>query len=85
MVVLKLEPVEGNDHTLEHEFFVYKKLNGRTGIPSVHWFSTEFGFDVMALDHLSPSLEDFFVHSSFQFPMKTVLLLAGQLVSKFDF
>ncbi len=85
MVVLKLEPVEGNDHTLEHEFFVYKKLNGRTGIPSVHWFSTESGFNVMALDHLGPSLEDFFVRSGFQFLMKTVLLLAGQLISKFDF
>jgi hypothetical protein len=77
--------LEGNDRTLEHEFFVYKKLNGGTGIPSVHWFNTESGFNVMALDRLGPSLEDLFVRSGFQFPMKTVLLLAGQLVSKFDF
>jgi casein kinase I family protein HRR25 len=77
--------VEGKDHTLEHEFFVYKKLKKGTGIPRVHWFGTESGFDVMALDCLGPSLEDLFVRSGFQFTSKTVSLLARQLVSKFDF
>jgi hypothetical protein len=84
-VVLKLEPVEGNDHTLEHECFVYKKLNRGTGIPLVHWFGTESGFNVMAMDGLGPSLEDLFVRSGFQFTIKTVLPLARQLVSNLDF
>ena len=48
-------------------------------------FCTESGFDIMAIDHLGPSLEDIFVCSRFQFTIKTVLLLARQLVSKFDF
>jgi hypothetical protein len=77
--------VEGKDHTLEHEFFVYKKLNRGTGIPLVHWFGTESGFNVMAIDRLGPSLEDLFVRSHFQFTMKTVMLLARQLISEFDF
>ena len=81
-VVLKLEPVEGKDHTLEHEFLVYKKLNGGTGIPLVHWFGTESGSNVIAIDRLGPSLEDLFVRSGFCFKFKTVLLLTGQLVSK---
>jgi hypothetical protein len=84
-VVLKLEPVEGKDHTLEHEFLIYKKLNGGTGIPLVHWFGTESGFNAMAIDGLGPSLEDFFGRCSFRFKIKTVLLLAGQLVSKFGY
>lgn len=84
-VVLKLEPVEGKDHTLKHEFFVYKELNGGTGIPLVHYFCTESGFDVMAIDCLGPSLDDLFVRSKLQSTIKTVLLLARQLVSKFDF
>jgi hypothetical protein len=77
--------MKGKDRTLEHEFFVYKKLKKGTDIPCVHWFGTESGFDVMALDCLGPSLEDLFVCSGFQFTSKTVSLLARQLVSKFDF
>src|SRR5260370_38253027 len=75
-VILKLEPLEGNDHTLEHEFSVYKRLNRRMGIPFVLWFGTESGFNIMALDHLGLFLQTLFIHSSFQFIIKTVLLLA---------
>jgi casein kinase I family protein HRR25 len=76
--------VEGEDHSLEHEHFVYKKLEKGTGIPLVHWFGTESDFDVMAIDCLGPSLQDLLVSSGFKFNIKTVLLLARQLVSKFD-
>jgi hypothetical protein len=76
--------VEGEDHSLEHEFFVYKKLKKGTGIPLVHWFGTESDFDVIIIDCLGPSLQDLFVQSGFQFKINTVLLLARQLVSKFD-
>ena len=84
-VILKLEPLEGNDHTLEHEFSVYKRLNGGMGIPFVLWFGIESGFNIMAVDCLSPSLQTLSICSGFQFTMKTILLLAGQLVSPFDF
>ena len=84
-VVLKLEPLKGNDRTLEHEFSVYKKLNRGTGIPLALYFGTESGFNVMAIDGLGPSLKDLFVRSGFQFTIKTVLPLARQLVSIIDF
>ena len=84
VLAVKLEPQDGKDHTLEHEFHVYKKLGKGIGIPCVHWFGMEGGFDAMVLDRLSPSLEDLFVQCYFGFTMKTVLLLADQLVSKFD-
>jgi hypothetical protein len=45
----------------------------------------EAGFNAMAIDRLGPSLEDLFVHCHFRFTTRTVLLLAGQLVSLFDF
>lgn len=83
-VVVKLEPVEGEDHTLEHEYCVYTKLKGLrggTGIPRVHWFGIEDGFYAMVVESLGPSLEDLFVRCRFKFTVKTVLLLAGQLVS----
>ena len=38
----------------------------------------------MAIDHLGQSLQDLFVQCHFKFTIKTVLLLAGQLVSEFN-
>jgi hypothetical protein len=84
-IVLKLERVDGNIHSLSNEFDIYRKLKGGIGIPRVHWFGTEAGFDAMAVDRLGLSLEDLFIKCHFTFTIKTVLLLAGQLVSKFDF
>ena len=79
-VVVKFEPAKGR--TLEHEFHVYKRLGGGIGVPLVHWFGTEGGFNAMVIDRLGPSLEDLFVCCNFRFTVQTVLLLARQLVSE---
>jgi serine/threonine protein kinase len=50
----------------------------------VYWFGAEAGFNAMVVDRLGQSLEDLFVQCHFQFTIKTVLLLARQLVSQFD-
>ena len=73
--------MEGKNHVLRHKHHVYTKLSGGTGVPRVRWFGMEAGFHAMALDCLGPSLEDLFVQCGFKFTLKTVLLLAGQLVS----
>jgi serine/threonine protein kinase len=83
-IAVKLEPTRGACCTLEHEFHVYKKLAGGPGIPSVHLFGIERGYNVMVMDYLGPSLEQLFVHCHFQFSIKTVSLLASQLVSQLD-
>jgi len=84
-VVIKLEQVDGTVHTVEDKFHVYTKLKGGTGIPCAHWFGTEASFDAMAVDRLGQSLEDLFAQCHFKFTIKTVLLLARQLVSELDF
>ena len=84
-IVIKLELVEGNIPSLGDEFDIYRKLKGGTGIPRVHWFGTEPGYNAMVVDRLGKSLGDLFVQCHFKFTTKTVLLLAGQLVSEFEF
>ena len=83
-VVVKLEPVEGKNHTLDHEFHVYLKLGQGIGIPRTLWFGMESGFDVMVTERLGPSLEKLFVQCHLRFSLKTILLVATQLVSKFN-
>lgn len=84
-VVVKLEPVGGKIHTLDHEFHVYLKLGRGIGIPRTLWFGAESGFDVMVTERLGASLDELFVQCHHRFSLKTVLLVANQMVSKFSF
>jgi hypothetical protein len=47
----------------------------------VHWFGVEGDYNVMVIDLLGPSLEDLFNYCKRKFSLKTVLMLADQMVS----
>lgn len=50
------------------------------GIPSIKWCGAEGDYNVMVMELLGPSLEDLFNFCSRKFTLKTVLLLADQMV-----
>lgn len=50
------------------------------GVPDVKWFGQEGDFNVLVMDLLGPSLEDLFNYCSRKFSLKTVLMLADQMV-----
>lgn len=55
------------------------------GIPSIKWCGTEGDYNVLVMELLGPSLEDLFNFCSRKFSLKTVLLLADQLVCRYVF
>jgi hypothetical protein len=79
-VAVKLEPLNTDYSQLENEVDVYKSLAGGTGIASVHWFGVECSYQALVLDRLGLSLQDLFQRSNSKFTLKTVLLLADQMV-----
>ena len=53
---------------------------GGTGVPWIMWSGRQGDYNVMIIDLLGPSLEDLFKRCNRLFSLKTVLLLADQLV-----
>ncbi|GMH22043.1 hypothetical protein Nepgr_023886 [Nepenthes gracilis] len=84
-VAIKLEPVKTKHPQLLYESKLYKILQGGTGIPNVKWFGVEGDYNVLVLDLLGPSLEDLFNFCSRKLSLKTVLMLADQMINRVEF
>jgi casein kinase I family protein HRR25 len=84
-VAIKLESTRARHPQLEYEARVYRALVGGVGIPFVRWFGVEGDYYAMVIDLLGPSLEDLFNFCNRKFTMKTVLLLADQLITRVEF
>lgn len=51
------------------------------GIPAIKWSGVDGEDNILVLDLLGPSLEDLFVYCGRKFQLKTVLMLADQMVT----
>lgn len=83
-VAIKLESAKTRRPQLALEYHVYRVLAGGVGIPIVRWYGKEGSYNVMVMEILGPSLEDLFKFCSRRFTMKTVLLLANQVLSRIE-
>ena len=80
-VAVKLESIKTTCPQLEHESTVYNALAGGVGIPLIRWYgATGNDYHALVMERLGPSLETLFNFCNRKFSLKTVLLLADQLV-----
>ena len=84
-VAVKLEPVNARHPQLLYEGKVYKVLEGGLGIPHIRWYGQEWSYNVLVMDLLGPSLEDLFNFCSRRFTMKTVLMLADEMITRIEY
>ncbi|KAM0944967.1 putative protein kinase CK1-CK1 family [Dioscorea sansibarensis] len=84
-VAIKLEPVKTKHPQLHYESKLYMLLQGGTGIPHLKWFGVEGEYNAMVIDLLGPSLEDLFNYCNRKFTLKTVLMLADQLINRVEY
>ncbi|KAG6466723.1 hypothetical protein ZIOFF_075452 [Zingiber officinale] len=79
------ENVKTKHPQLQYESKLYRILQGGTGIPNVRWFGIEGEYNVLVMDLLGPSLEDLFNFCSRKLSMKSVLMLADQMINRVEY
>ena len=94
-VAIKFEPRKSDAPQLRDEYRTYKILVGcrkynsreswavlirQAGIPNVYYFGQEGLHNILVIDLLGPSLEDLFDHCNRRFSIKTVVMVAKQMV-----
>ncbi|CAD6185063.1 unnamed protein product [Caenorhabditis auriculariae] len=84
-VAVKLECVKSRHPQLHIESKLYRVMQGGIGIPEIRWCGLEGEYNVMVMELLGPSLEDLFTFCQRKFSLKTVLLLADQMLSRIEY
>lgn len=84
-VAIKLEYHRTKHPQLHIESKFYRIMQGGVGIPQVKWCGAEGDYHVLVMELLGPSLEDLFNFCGRKFSLKTVLLLADQLISRVEY
>ena len=84
-VAVKLESVYQRPPQLFNEKRIYTILSGGCGVPSVKWFGKEGDYNVLVIDLLGKSLEELFNECGRKFSLKTVLMIADQLITRIEF
>merc|ERR1719282_381940 len=61
---------------------MYTGVAGTNDVPRVRWWGTEGECNILVMDLLGPSLQDLFDQCGRRFSMKTVLMLAEQMIDR---
>ncbi|KAG9301455.1 hypothetical protein G9A89_018127 [Geosiphon pyriformis] len=81
-VAIKFEPRKSEAPQLRDEYRTYKVLAGSLGIPNVYYFGQEGLHNILVVDLLGPSLEDLFDMCGRKFTIKTVVMVAKQMLTR---
>jgi len=84
-VAVKLESRTARNPRLQSEYKIYQALAGGIGISHVHWFGRAGEYNALVLDLLGPSLRSLFRFCGKKFTLKTVLMLADQLLERIEY
>ncbi|KAJ6795531.1 casein kinase 1-like protein 3 [Iris pallida] len=85
IVAVKIENSKTKHPQLIYEAKLYNILQGGSGVANIKWYGVDVEDNVLVMDLLGPSLEDLFVYCGRKFSLKTVLLLADQMINRIEY
>ena len=83
-VAVKFEQLNVRRPQVIEEAKLLKEFMDEPGFPKFMWYGREGDFHIMVIELLGPSLEDMFAYCGRKLSLKTVLLLADQLLSRIE-
>ncbi|KAI8640693.1 kinase-like domain-containing protein [Parasitella parasitica] len=84
LVAIKFEPRKSDAPQLRSEYRTYKVLAGLPGVPSAYYYGQEGLHNILVIDLLGPSLEDLFDMCGRKHSVKTVAMLAKQMINRVE-
>jgi len=84
-LAVKLESTKSKHPMLMYEAKLLKHLQGVPGIATMHYCDVEGDHNVMVMDLLGPSLEELFNICRRKFSLKTVLMIADQMLYRIEY
>ncbi|KAF1804114.1 Serine/Threonine kinase CK1 [Mucor lusitanicus] len=83
-VAIKFEPRKSDAPQLRDEHRSYKIMAGSPGVPNAYYFGQEGLHNILVIDLLGPSLEDLFDMCGRKHSVKTVAMLAKQMINRVE-
>lgn len=83
-IAFKLEPIDAKQPALEREAKFYRVIKGGVGIPNLYWYGIENNYRTLVTDVYGPSLEQLLKYCKGTFTLKTVLMIADQLLDRIE-
>jgi serine/threonine protein kinase len=84
-VAIKLEQIPTRTPQLTHEYRFYTILGKHDGVPHVQYYGQTGSYNALVMELLGPSLEDLFDLCSRRFSIKTVSMIALQLLDRMEY
>lgn len=84
-VAIKLESKSKQSSQLLYESKIYRCLNAGHGIPMIYYSGEVEGYYVLVMDLLGNSIGHYFEQQKHRFSLKTVLMIADQLLTTVEF
>lgn len=84
-VAVKIESTKSQSYQLNSESRVYSIFEGETNIPEIYWYGQFGRRNVLVMELLGKSVQDRFIECNHRFSLKTVLMLAEQMISVIEY